>query len=290
MPEIRVVTELQRPAARELYLYRIRKPDADREAVQRVARQVGLKGETGTFCENSSTHAYTEADWSLTLFRESGGWKFRHRHRWQRDDGQADLRIEDAEAIEAARAVVEQHDLAPGEDFVPLRVARLQVATSERNSTKSDERVIDVGVAFQRTIGGVPVEGPGGKVIVYLDHSRELTGIDRLWREIEGKHEAVKELRDPEEAVEQVRRRHEGAGGGRVEVTEMRFGYFEMGWPHAQEILQPAYVVILRLVSEDERVRMPSVLVVAAAQNHVGEIEPTPPQLAAQARREELQT
>jgi hypothetical protein len=286
MPEIRVATELRKPAEGELRLYRVRKADSSRETVQRVARQVGLNGELGMFCESPSSQSYTEAEWSLNLYRESGGWTYRHRHRWQADDGQADLQIEDEDAIGAARAIVERHELAPSEDFAPLRVARLRVASSERGSTKADERVIDVGVCFQRTIGGVPVEGPGGKVIVYLDHNREVTGIDRLWREIEGEHEPVKGLREPEEAVEDVRRRHGGAGGGRVEVTGLRFGYFEMGWHHEQEFIQPAYVLFLRHISGEERIQMPSVFVVPAATNHAGAIEPEPPQVPQQARRQ----
>lgn len=292
MPEVTIVGELERPEAEDLQIYRLKKATADREAIERIAKRVGMKGEieSGMYCENISSHVYTEGAWNLTMYRESGGWKFRHRQRWQADDGSANLRIEDEDAIVAAREVIEKFDVAPAEDFEPMRVARLRVATSERGSGKSDERVIDVGVGFRRLVRGVPVEGPGGKIVVYLDHERTATGIDHLWREIEGVHEPVKRLRSTEDAIEAIRRLHEGPGGGKVELTGLRFGYFEMGWHHDQEFLQPAYVAFLRLISPDERIRMNSVFVVAAAENRVGEIEPAPVRVTAQPRREASQT
>ena len=39
----------------------------------------------------------------------------------------------------------------------------------------------------------------------------------------------------------------------------MRFGYFELGYQDAQRVLQPAYVMLLTLFSQDERIRMKSV-------------------------------
>jgi hypothetical protein len=292
MPEVRAIWEFERAPEQELPIYRLARPASDRETIQRVAKRFGLKGEMqrGTFCEGPSSHAYTEADWTVNMFRESGGWKYRNHHRWQVDDGTTDFSIEDDEAISEARRVVERYEVAPVEDFRPLRVTRLRVATSEREGRTSDERVIDVGVAFRRLVRGVPVEGPGGQVVVYLDGKRELTGVDRIWREIEGEQQSAGRLRTAEEALEEVRRRYQGPGAGRVEVTSLRFGYFEMGWHHEQEFLQPAYVAFLRLVSRDERIRMNSVFVMPAGENHVGEIEPSPPRLAAQPRREAAQT
>ena len=61
-----------------------------------------------------------------------------------------------------------------------------------------------------------------------------------------------------------------------MDVTEIRLGYFEANWHQLQEYLQPAYVVFVRLISQDERIQMPSVFVFPAAMNSIGLIEPEP--------------
>ena len=141
-------------------------------------------------------------------------------------------------------------------------------------------------VLFRRILDGLPVEGFGGKTVVYLDGERELTGIDHLWRDIESVHDSVRGLRPVEEALEEVRRRY-GAGPGRIEVTDLRLGYFELGWYDEQEYLQPAYVVSVRLSGPDPRVRMNATVPFAAAVNAVGPIEPVQPPRVPQLRRAE---
>ncbi len=222
----------------------------------------------------------------MRLFRPSGGWKHRNLSLWQTDNGEANLRIADDEAVRLAREQILKYKLAAENEIRPLRVTRLRVAHCERGKPADNERVVDVGVVHERVLDGLPVEGPGGKTVVYLNQELQLTGVDHLSREIASVHEAVKALRPVDYAVEQVRRRYQGSGPGSVEVTEIRLGYFEMNYDHVQEYLQPAYVVFVRLVSQDERIHMPAVFAFPAAENSVGTIEPEPgPQLTQPARR-----
>jgi hypothetical protein len=287
MPDVTIVGPIEPELRGDLRIYRVRSVQPDRETVRGIGARFGLRGdiEFGAFSENRTRIAYAEGAWALTVFRASSGWRYRDTHRWQVDDGSADLRIADGEAIAAARSLVERHELASLEELRPLRVTRLHVAHAERGSQESNERIIDVGVAFQRLLDGLPVEGPGGKTVIYLDQDRELTGIDHLWREIEGVERPVSALRPPDYAFEMVRRRYGAPGPGRVEVTGMTLGHFEMGWDDQQEYLQPAYVVFLRLVSGDERFTMNSVYAVAAAEDPAGELEPEPPSSAPQSQR-----
>jgi hypothetical protein len=210
----------------------------------------------------------------LSLFHHSGGWKYRNDHLWQRDDGKGNLKLEDDEAHRLALEHIEKYKLANEKDSRLLRVTRLRVAHSERGKPENNERAIDAGVVLERVVDGLPVEGPGGKTVVYFNHEREFTGIDHLWRDIEKVHEPVKKLRPVEYAIEEVRRRYGGTGPGRADVTQVRLGYFEANWHQLQEYLQPAYVVFVRLISRDERIHMPSIFVFPAAENSIGSIEP----------------
>jgi hypothetical protein len=270
-----------------LNIYRMRSPDVSEAALRRAGSRFGLRvaPESGTLILNARGSAYSEpSGWGLKMFRASGGWRYRHAARWQADDGRSHLTIDEVEASRLALDALARHALPTVPELEGVRVERLRVAHIERGGAHHQERVVGVRALFRRMLDGLPVEGPGGKTFVYLDHARELTGIDHLWRTIESVHERVHTLRPIEEALQEVRRRY-GSGEGRVEVTSLRLGYFELGWDDDQEYLQPAYVFTLRLASADSRFRMNATVPVAAAVNAVGPIEPQVPRRVPQARR-----
>ena len=283
MPELAVLTTTDVPLPPNLKIYRLRPPRVDLERVRLIGGRFGMRvhPDFGTISESATEISCAEGGWRLSVSRVSGQWRYRHPGRWQRDDGKSNLEVTDPNAFGLASEHLHKIGIALERELWrqlrAWRVTRLHVAHAQRGGGQHEERVIDLGVVYQRIVDGAPVEGPGGKTIVYLDHQRELIGIDHLWHDIEQEHEPVRALRPVEYALDEVRRRFGGPGPGRVEVTEIRLGHFEAGWHDEQEYLQPAYAVFLRLVSQDERFRMKSVIVVPAAENSVGEIEPVPP-------------
>jgi hypothetical protein len=267
-------------------IYRLRRPEISQDTVRRVGSRFGLRGtvDAGTFILNSSSIAYSEASaWELKQFRRSGGWQYRHATRWQAA-GPGHLHLEDQEASRLAMDAIGRYALPTEPELERTRVDRLHVAHAARGGANHEERIVGVRVQYRRMVDGLPVEGPGGKTVVYLDQERELSGIDHLWRDIESVYEPVRRLRPVEEAIEEVRRRY-GAGPGRVEVTDLRLGYFELGWHEDQEYLQPAYIVLLQLGGPDGRFRMNATVAVAAAVNAVGPVEPVLPTKMPQTRR-----
>jgi hypothetical protein len=175
--------------------------------------------------------------------------------------------------VKVAERYVRDYGIAPPRELEMLKVTRLNVASVSSDVGEANQRVVDVGVAFQRRIGGVPVDGPGGKVVVYLNHNAELTGFDRIWRDVAHVHRPVEALISPADAAAQMERYWRGEEG-LIQIREVRFGYFELGPQQAQRYIQPAYVMLLRFVSPDDRIRMNSAFVMAAATNPVGRLMP----------------
>ncbi len=259
-----------------LNIYHLRRPETTETTLRRIGDRFGLKVsiDDGTLTENARGIGYSVASgWDLKFFRRSGGWQYHHARRWQADDGKSHLNIEDEQLAELAFDALRQYALPVEPAIELLRIQRLHVAHCQRDGAHHEERIVGARVICRRMLDGIPVEGIGGRTIVYLDHERELTGIDHLWHNIEDVHEQVTQLRPVEVALAEVRR-HYGTGDGRIEILDIRLGYFERGWDDQQEFLQPAYVVSVRLVSPDARVRMNAVVPVAAAMNAVGPIEP----------------
>jgi hypothetical protein len=273
------------PAA-GLNIYRLRRPDVSQETVRRAGSRFGLRaaGDTGSLVLNYREISYADPSaWGLRQFRRSGGWQYRHGTRWQAT-GPGHLKIENHEAARLALDALERFGLPTAPELGPALVQRLHVAHAERGGANHEERIVGVRVFYRRIVDGLPVEGPGGRTVVYLDHDRQLSGIDHLWHDIESVHEPVRGLRPVGEVIEEVRRRY-GTGTGRVEVTDLRLGHFELGWDDDQEFLQPAYVATIRTETPGTQVRMNATVPVAAAVNAVGPIEPVRPAAVRQMRR-----
>ncbi len=288
MPEVNFIKRLEAAPKVKTQILALGRPGASAKAVREFAQTLKLEPADVTQVQDAKQFMFTAGQHVVTMFKASGAVRYQDRSRWQVDDGTANLKISDGEAEKRARELVSAHKLAPVREFKLLKVTRLTVGEASVENQRVSERVIDVGVAFQRLVGGVPVDGPGGKLIVYMDHNGELTGFDRIWRPVAKVQAPVKELRPPE-AAEKDLLRYWAQETGRIDVLDMRFGYVELGYQARQAVLQPAYVMPLRLVSpaekEQEEIAIGSVHVFAAAANAVGRLMPPPKKVVKQRPR-----
>lgn len=291
MPEYQFLTEMRSPSQQRTQIFRLAPPVVNRRTLLQLARRFGMKGnlQNGIFQEDASRLTYTERSFELVLYRASGGLRFHDNARWQVDDGKSHVTFDDAVAVEIARRHLTDLKVIPLQECELLQVTRLNVGVVEQRTGYAEQRVVDLGIAFRRIIDDVPVEGPGGKVIVYVDHNGDLTGIDRLWREIHDVYQSDVELRSPESAQQDVVRYWGEQGSGRIDIEDIRFGYFELGWDDPQRYLQPAYVLPLTITATEGpmagRPVMRSEHLVAAATNPPEPLIPPPPVVAARAPR-----
>lgn len=287
MPEVTFIKRLETAPRVKTQILALGSPGASAKAVRELAESLKLEAANATQAQDATRFTFTAGQHVVTMFKGSGALRYQDRSRWQVDDGKANLKISDGEAEKRARELVSAHKLAPAREFKLLKVSRLTVGEASVDRQRGGERVIDVGVGFQRVVGGVPVDGPGGKLIVYMDHNGELTGFDRIWRPVGKVRAPVKELRPPKAAEEDLLR-YWARETGRIEVLDMRFGYVELGYHARQTVLQPAYVMPLRIVSpghEDGQIAIRSVHVFAAATNAVGRLMPPPKKIVQQPPR-----
>ena len=72
---------------------------------------------------------------------------------------------------------------------------------------------------------------------------------------------------------------------GEVEIGELRFCYYELGWNDEQRYLQPAYFILATLIGPDKRIRTGDIHATPAAVNNVGRVMPPPPRRVVQKPR-----
>ena len=287
MPEVNFIKRLDSAPKVKTQILALGGPGASAKAVRELAQSLKLEAEAVTQAQDATRFTYTAGQHVVSMFKASGAVRYQDRSRWQVDDGKANLKISDAEAEKRALELVSAHKLASPKEFQLLKVTRLTVGEANSETKRGSERVIDMGVAFQRLVGGVPVDGPGGKLIVYMDRNGELTGFDRIWRSVAKVRAPVRQLLPPKAAEEDLLRYWEQETG-RIDVLDMRFGYVELGYRARQAVLQPAYVMPLRIVSPGQRdgeIAIGSVHVFAAASNAVGRLMPPPKKIVQQPAR-----
>lgn len=234
-------------------IFRLERPRVSQKTVLAYAQQFGLKAniKTGTLCQDAHQIVYSEGSFTLVVNHASGGLRFYDKARWQVDDGTSHVEFDDATAIGIAERFVTAHSVVPLADCKVLRTTRLNVGIAEKSTGFSEHRVVDVGVVFARVVDGIPVEGPGGKVMVYIDARGNLTGVDRLWRDVVEVDADHVPLRPPDEVQKEAAREWDIEGSGHVTVDDFRFGYFEQGWDVAQRYLQPAYVLSMTVTATE---------------------------------------
>lgn len=194
---------------------------------------------------------------TLTVYRPSRALRYVDASRWQVDDGTSTVEVSDEDAFAAAGREAARLCLAAGDRFAPGRVSRLFAAAGPR--------VVDVGVTLVREIDGLPVEGRGG-IVVNLGPDLRTTGFERVARRVAGVYEPVRAWR-PMAAVLAEVEEHWGRPG--IAVTGVRLAYVEFGCLAAQEFIQPAYVLSVRLPTANGAVRTVEHVAVAAV-NGVG--------------------
>lgn len=270
-----------------LRIYELERPTVSERAVRQLAAglDLPLEARKGRLEQDDTKLRYSTGSHEVTLYRASGALRYKDLGRWQVDDGRSNVSIADEQAADAARRYMDAHRVAPLDECELAAVTRLRVGVTDLRGQESEERVIDVGVVFRRLVEGTPVDGPGGKVIVYLDAEGEVTGVDRTWRGIRRALRNVEAVRSAEQ-VNAGTRRYWGARA-RIEVSEIRFGYFEQGPHTAQRTLQPAYVVMATVWAGEARPTRQGVYVLAAATNAVGTLQPPRPRLRPQLSRPE---
>jgi hypothetical protein len=271
------------PPAGALRIFRCADPEVTESKVTELAGRFGLRrGRHAVTLSSADQVSYRDGAQEVTVHRASGELRYRDVTRWQVDHGGM-AEFGEEEAVDIARSVVDRYDLAPSAQYRPAKVTRLRVGLSDLSGKNADERVIDIGVIFRRVVDDLPADGPGGHVTVYLDAAGEMTGVDRAWRELAGVEREVAGLQSPPWLEERLARFYGPEAMGRLTVDALRLGYFEQGRHVRQELLQPAYVVLATLRSDDERLRHRTVHVAPAATNGVGELMP----LEREVRRQE---
>lgn len=209
----------------------------------------------------------------FTYFKASGAVQYIDRNRWQTEIGSSFPSISDDKAIEVTWGIAERLSLANQAVFKPLRVTRLNAGLVSKENREPSVRVIDVGVVFQRMIDDLPVEGPGGKIVIYIDHELQMTGFERLARPIYGMHERVTGWRTREEVEEEVQKHWGLTFGQELVLEDVRFGYAELDRTQYQDLIQPVYVLDMRIQNTKDGRRRCEHFVTAAV-NGVGRLMP----------------
>jgi hypothetical protein len=272
MPEIKFIARLKEIPPLKTQILRLAPPSVNEKTLYEFSRRLGLKGTraAGILGQDADALTYAEGTNIVQVFRASGGIRFQDHTRWQVDDGKSEVKYKDDEAINMARGKIEQTGLVPLNECKLMKVSHLRAGSLGKSGDNFEERTIDTGIVFQRIIDNVPVNGPGGRVVVYLDHDGEMTGFDCIWRKVQEVYKPVQRLQTPQYAEEKLSQFYQQSKFRRIEVKEARLGYFELGWRDTQRFLQPAYVMPVTMFSKDERLVMKSAFVIEAASNPVG--------------------
>ncbi len=272
MPEITFLYRMKETPDLALNIYRLASPAVTTKSLYLLAEKFGIKEPKiqARIQSEEKRLVLAKDKFILQYHRATGAIRFFDQTRWMIDDQHSNIEMSDKKAIALAKEVITKYKLADEAEYKLVKVTHLHVGSMDEKQSQISERVIDVGVIFQRQLDGIPVLGPGGKIMVYLDAKGELTGIEQIWRPVKELHAKVESFRAPQLAEKQMVRFLKQRSIENAQVEDVEIAYFEFGWNSKQTYLQPAYVFKLNIPLIGADSFMKSAFVVEAATNAVG--------------------
>src|SRR5436309_7536888 len=135
MAEIEILETLKAAPRAKTEIYSLKPPAVGQKALLQLAEPF-RPSQKGRFTQDPTRLTYTDGPHLFTLYRASGAFRYQDQTRWQRDDGAANIQIEDAEAVKLAQRVVGEYEIAPLNELQLLKVTRLNVGSARPEGGK----------------------------------------------------------------------------------------------------------------------------------------------------------
>lgn len=275
---IKFAAELPTKVPASVYVYRLAAPRITPRAVARVSERFGLTGKAPDFRLSEDWTTYFEGRYRIGVHRVSGALSYQHRDKYGLETNEA-FTLSDRDSIRLALSFLKRTAVIPLKEAVFHKVTHLRSGTGDVRGGPREEKLLDAGVIYRRTVDGIPVEGPGGFAMVNIDPEKEVIGLRAVWRPVQKRLAKVK-LISPDEAMSAIRELTARLYGDTT-ITKATFGYFEQGELDRQVYLQPAYCFVYQVRNGD--VTHKSIEVIAAGERSFAPLKgekrfPAPPQ------------
>jgi len=219
------------------------------------AAALGLKGVEDPAPDNHRL-GFSAGELRLTVNENSGSEFFADTARLHRGAGvPLERLLSDADYFAKGRAHVDRAFPAEGAQasLYPYKIRKYLNANAAADGPVQSEAVYQIAVAFNSMVDGLPVIGPGSKVVVHLTPDGEVIGHEANLRAVKGRRATLSgaDLLSPDEAKAIAEKRMKGRG---IELEEYRLareelGYFRRGRNAVQGLLAPHYAYVYEPVS-----------------------------------------
>lgn len=180
--------------------------------------------------------------WELRIGRVSGTERYFDRTRFHKEFGTS-MVFPDGTYLTWAKQHIENLVQAPEVGLYPYKIRHYMNASTDDGTTVV-ESTYQIAVAFNSSVAGLPVIGPGGKVAVHLSTSGEVLSHESTLRA--GSQIATltgSDLVSPADALKDAQNRLVARGISLQEfgLERSEFGYLRRGRNSAQDYLGPHY-------------------------------------------------
>ncbi len=240
--------ELPSKVPASLFVYRLAPVQASPRAMTRAAQRLGLTGKAADFSLSDDWTTYHEGRYYVSVHHQSGALRYRHRDKYGIETDRA-FGLAPRDATRLALAFLKRTAIVPLKDAIFHRVTHLRSGTGDTQAGRREEKLLDAGVIYRRTVDGIEVNGPGGFAMVNIAPDKDVVGLTSVWRPA-GKRLAKVKLIPPERALATIRDLAARLYGDTT-VTRASLGYFELGELDRQTYLQPAYCFVYEVRNGD---------------------------------------
>lgn len=253
MANIQFRKRLEKAPVDTVNVYGIRSAEVSEERVLRTAKAFSLKAslDAGNFRKSGLKMSYIEFPYVLEMYTNSGGFFFYDSDKYMKDDGESDLKLDARRLQSIAQNHIEKLGVFPAKDAKFVKVNYLVLGTGDREMRSAFTRTINAQVVYQQVVDVIPMDGPGGHSSVFIGQAGEVIGTKMAWRQPGRVLQEKAKVISPAEA-EKKPADYFSYFNGTVTVMDERFDYFQLDPRDRQDILQPVYLMPVKLEAGQE--------------------------------------
>jgi len=230
-------------------IYKFKAPDVTIKGLSSIAKALGLNSISGKYDEQQKFISYVEGDYIVIQWKASGAINFKNTKRYYKEDsGAPSINLPDDQAIDITRNFIISKGLVNEHELFLEKVSHRRMVAVDKQMTQRIEKTVETIVIFGRKINNVSVDGPGGKILVYVGTDGGIIGLKKVWREIDREIGRVNVV-NRDKALSNIVGRL--SVFPKAEILKARFCYFEKGEEDAQTYLEPAYVFVYSAGNEN---------------------------------------
>jgi hypothetical protein len=253
----RAVASFPNETPRMVDIFEFKELSIGKQSVINLQERFGFKPAKAEVKESPSHFWVQNGNWYFEVSKFSGQELVANLDKYRKQLQGLRWSIEEEKLKAIAKEFILTRAFVNMKEVVEEPIVRYTTASvgETKDTIKVDEDFIEADVIFTRRINGIPVIGPGSKLVVTISADGSVSGFYKIWREIDyavkrPKIKTTSSLEAIEKLMHKTMQFKQSRNGNYCQVDIAAFGYWASPRHWQQKTLLPAHTFVYSMRDE----------------------------------------